>query len=103
MGCNFLLEADFLFSDHFPDVDQRVAHSSECRIDAHSREIGNFFKAEIGIMSQDNHFTLLRWQLIDQMAHALVGLTPNNGGFCVVVGTTDHVKNMNFITMCGLL
>ena len=59
---NRLLENHFAFNHHLADVDEGITHTAECRIDAHTGERGDFLKTHVGVMAQNDHFTLFGWK-----------------------------------------
>lgn len=54
-----LLQHNFLFGHHLAYIDQGITHTAQSSVDAHPGELRYFFEAKVGIMSQDDYFTLL--------------------------------------------
>jgi hypothetical protein len=46
-----ILQNDLFFNHHFAHVDQAISHTAQCCIDTAFGKIGDFFKAQIGIMT----------------------------------------------------
>ena len=50
---------DVVFFYDFSEVNERIAHSSQSRIDAHPRVFGDFLKAHILVDTHQQHFFLV--------------------------------------------
>jgi hypothetical protein len=91
---------------HFSEVDQRIAHPTQCGIDAHIGLFGNVFKAHVPVMTHFEHFLLLLRQVFHQPLHIIMNLSNNqfvfNGfliyleGFKQVVFLAVFDKGMRF-------
>jgi hypothetical protein len=46
-----------IFGHHFTEVDKSVTHTAQRRVDAAIGNFSNFFKAKVGVMSENNDFS----------------------------------------------
>jgi hypothetical protein len=97
-----LLKRDLLLVDHLAHVDQCVTHPTEGRVDGNARQLGNFLEAHIGIVAEDDHFPLLGWQGVHQLAHFVVGLTANHSLLGVPLGTLQDVEDVEGFRLANL-
>jgi hypothetical protein len=93
----FSLELDLLFLHQFPDVDQRVSHTTEGRIDTDAGEFGNFLETHVGIVAEDDDFPLLGREHIDQAADLFMGLAAHDALLGVVVAQAEHFEDVELI------
>ena len=75
---------------HFAHVDQGVTHPAQGRIDAHPGQLGDFFEAHIGIVSQDHHLPLFFGELVDQLPDPAVGFGADHLVLPVFVRELQH-------------
>jgi hypothetical protein len=60
---------------HFlPQIDKRIAHPAQGRIDADAGCVGNFLKAHIAVVAHKQHFFLRRWQLLNELTQLCMTL-----------------------------
>ena len=54
---------------HFSDVEQGVAHTTQCRVDAYLRSVGNFFETHVFVIAHNEYLALIVGQRGDEAAY----------------------------------
>ena len=73
------LQRDAVALRHAAHVEQGVAHTSECGVDAHARGVGNLLERELLVEAHVHHLALYRRQHVEKTAHVAHHLTVDVG------------------------
>ena len=92
---------DSSFVHHFPKVNQRIAHSSQRRIDADVGYFGDFFETHIAIHTHVKHFPLVIGEVIDQRAHVVMDLLSDDLFFDTGVEQPDGAEDVEIFAAVG--
>mgnify|MGYP006297332481 CR=1 FL=1 len=61
-------EVQVLFLNQFAHVDNGIAHTPQCRVDAYTGLLGYFFKTKATVVAKQHYFALLFGQMHDEFA-----------------------------------
>src|SRR5690606_37742986 len=88
------LKCNLFLYHQLPEVDEPVTHTPKSCVDATVGCGCNFFKAHIGIMSQDNHFTLVFRKSFQHFTNAVMALSFDHDCLCTVFCKIQDFKNV---------
>lgn len=74
---NKKLQRDLTLRHHFSQIDEPVAHASECRVDAAIGHGCDFLEAQVGVMTQNDDLSLVGGELIQHIPYPIVVLATN--------------------------
>ena len=64
-------QTDVVLLDEFPQVDESVAHTAQCGVDADSGHVCNFLERHVFVESQHHDLGLRLRQIVKQVAQRL--------------------------------
>ncbi|TNV71469.1 hypothetical protein FGO68_gene17508 [Halteria grandinella] len=82
-----------MFAHHFAQINQRITHSSQCRVDTHAGCISNLLKAHVLIVSHYEHFSLLIRQAFNQISKMSMCFFPDLTFFIRIFGKIKGIEN----------
>ena len=84
---------------HFSDVEQGVAHTTQCRVDAYLRSVGNFFETHVFVIAHNEYFALIVGQRGDEAAYVGMYLACDERIFDSSLAQLFAIENVFFFAV----
>ncbi len=84
---------------HFSDVEQGVAHTAQCRVDAYLRSVGNFFETHVFVIAHDEYLALVVGQRGDEAAYVGMYLACDERVFDSSLAQLFAIENVFFFAV----
>jgi hypothetical protein len=98
MRCKIRLEGDPFFHHHFTKVDQTIAHTAKRRIDTAVCQGSDLLETQVGIVPQDDDFTLILRKKVQHPSYTVVALPFHDFDVSAVFRKINDFENVPVIT-----